>query len=414
MTLCASIDGCSLINTHGRGKGCFCRTIGLQAGNKERNGGQRTGNVERQRSKCRPETARAHREGLDGGHAPNRRCVRLGQCANLLPAGGGSTPRGRAAARAHDSRRWAQQPHLSVSLAYVRDILAYLESKQIRFYRLSSNLAPYATHSGLPPAARNHFARQLEECSTELAAVGDGARAAGLRLTMHPAQFVRLDSADDDLAARSLEELALAARLMDAMGLGDESVLVVHAAACAGSPRQDGMGPPDALSAALARFARRAEHMPPAVRRRVVVENDDRCADIGACLWLHKRTGLPIVFDLLHHRCNNASGIAAIDALAQTLATWPAQRIPKIHLSSPRTEFRVLRRQGRDHIAAPLPNQHADFLNPFECIELLRAAQAHHLRAFDILLEAKAHDLALLRLHAQIAHFAPDLAGFVA
>ena len=48
--------------------------------------------------------------------------------------------------RAHDSRRWAQQPHLSVSLAYLRDILAYQEQAEIRLYRLSSNLAPYATH----------------------------------------------------------------------------------------------------------------------------------------------------------------------------------------------------------------------------------------------------------------------------
>ena len=304
--------------------------------------------------------------------------------------------------RAHDSRRWAQQPHLSVSLAYVRDILAYLESTQIRFYRLSSNLAPYATHRGLPPDARAHFARQLDECSTELAAVGDGARAAGLRLTMHPAQHVRLDSADELLAARSLEELALAARLMDAMGLDDDSVLVVHAAAsaCDGS----------VLAAALARFARRAAQMPPAVRRRVVVENDDRCADMGSCLWLHRRTGLPVVFDLLHHRCLNPGALPVAEALAAALATWPSGHRPKIHLSSPRTELRVLRRNGRDHVVAPLPNQHADFLNPFECIELLRSAQAHNLRAFDILLEVKAHDLALLRLRAQIAHFAPELA----
>ena len=326
--------------------------------------------------------------------APAAVCYRLGVGARLVGA----------PLRPHDSRRWAQQPHLSVSLAYVRDILAYLAETQICFYRLSSNLAPYATHTGLPLAARTHFARQLEECGTELAAVGDAARAARVRLTMHPAQHVRLDSADDTLAARALEELALAARLMDAMGLDGDSVLVVHAVAGpAGADHRD----------ALARFARRANAISPSVRRRVVVENDDRCADLGACLWLHKRTGLPVVFDLLHHRCLNPAGLSVAEALSAALATWPAEQRPKMHLSSPRTELRLLRRQGRDHIVAPLPNQHADFLNPFECIDLLRVAQAQHARPFDILLEVKAHDLALLRLRAQLAHFAPELCALV-
>jgi UV DNA damage endonuclease len=316
--------------------------------------------------------------------------------------------------RTHDSRRWAQQPHLSVSLAYVRDIFAYLESRQVRFYRLSSNLAPYATHTGLPPEARARFLRQVDECSTELAAIGDSARAAGLRLTMHPAQHVCLDSMDDALAARSLDELALAARLMEAMGLDDASVLVVHAASSAGGAADmTSAARRQALAAALTRCARRVDQMAPSVRRRVVVENDDRCADLGACLWLHRRTGLPVVFDLLHHRCLNPAAMAVTEALAAALSTWPASIRPKVHLSSPRTELRVLRRNGRDHIVAPLPNQHADFLNPFECIELLRVAQSHSLRAFDILLEVKAHDLALLRLRAQIAHFAPELAALV-
>ena len=89
----------------------------------------------------------------------------------------------------HDSRRWQNQPHLSVSLAYLRDIFLYLESRSIRFYRLAGQLAPYLTHPELPA-----FHRQLEECATELAAVGDLARQQRLRLTLHPGFFVQLNS----------------------------------------------------------------------------------------------------------------------------------------------------------------------------------------------------------------------------
>ena len=51
--------------------------------------------------------------------------------------------------RSHDSRRWQNEPHLSVSLAYLRDIFEYLHRKQIRVYRLAGQLAPYLTHPGL-------------------------------------------------------------------------------------------------------------------------------------------------------------------------------------------------------------------------------------------------------------------------
>lgn len=299
--------------------------------------------------------------------------------------------------RAQDSRRWQQDPHLSVSLAYVRDILIYLQQTQIRLYRLSSHLAPYATHPTLTA-----FHRQIDECRTELAALGDEVRAARIRLTMHPSSWVRLESADETLAARGRRELTLAARLLDAMGLDDNSVLVIHA-------RQEGPAPGQALE----RVARQVELLPPEVRTRLAVENGDRSGDLGACLWLQRRTGVPVVFDVLHHRCLNPARLPLAEGLRLALATWPAAVRPKIHLSSPRTELRLIRRGGRTFVVPPLPNQHSDFINPFECIDLLRAARAQGLRPFDLMLEAKAHDLALLRLRSQIAAYAPDLGELV-
>lgn len=297
--------------------------------------------------------------------------------------------------RAHDSRRWQHQPHLSVSLAYVRDIFEYLHQQEIHFYRLSSQLAPYATHPQLP-----QFHRQIDECASELAVIGDLAREYAIRLTMHPGPYVQLGSLSEALGQRSMQELEMVARLFDGLGVGNEAVLVVHASHTTTDGQQ-----------ALAAFARRFEQLSAGVRSRLAVENDDRAFDLHDLLWLHRRTGVRIVFDTLHHRCLNRSHIPLDEALAMALATWPASVVPKIHLSSPRTELRVLRHRGEQRIWAPLPNQHSDFLNPFECIDLLHTAHEAKLRPFDIMLEAKAHDLALLRLRTQIATYAPELVG---
>ncbi|MEI8165259.1 MAG: UV damage endonuclease UvsE, partial [Chloroflexales bacterium] len=56
----------------------------------------------------------------------------------------------------------------------------------------------------------------------------------------------------------------------------------------------------------------------------------------------------------------------------------------------------------------PRPGQHADFIAAGDLERLLRAARG--LPPFDLMLEAKAGDLALARLRAEIARRAPDLA----
>jgi UV DNA damage endonuclease len=303
-----------------------------------------------------------------------------------------------AALPSHDSRRWQNQPHLSVSLAYLRDIFEYLHQHDIRFYRLAGQLAPYLTHPALPA-----FHHQIDECSNELAAVGDLARQYRLRLTMHLAHFIQLSSLDEGRVRRSAQELEVAAQLMAAMGIGIEGVIVVHVGGVYGD-----------VLASRERFARHVERLSEAVRGRLALENDDRHFALQDVLWIQRRTGIRVVLDTLHHRCLNPSGHPLNNALALALATWPPEQTPKIHFSSPRTALRTLYRDRQAYLQMPLPNQHSDLIDPFQVIDLLRTARAANLRPFDLMLEAKAQDLALLRLREQIAKFAPDLAEVVA
>ncbi len=299
--------------------------------------------------------------------------------------------------RSHDSRRWQNQPHLSVSLAYVRDILTYLHRHQIHFYRLAGQLAPYLTHPQMP-----HFHHQIDESRNELAVIGDLARQLAIRLTMHPGHYIQLSSPDASRVARSQRELEACCALLDAMGLGPEAVIVVHVG-----------GLYDDKTASLARFVRTIDSLKTTVRQRIVVENDERSYDMADLLWIHHRTGIRLVLDVLHHRCHNSTSTPLLDVLHSALATWPADQQPKIHLSSSRTELRHLYQQGEKRLAMPLANQHSDFINPFEAIDLLQAAHDHRLRPFDLMVEAKAKELALLRLRDQIAHYVPALTPYV-
>ena len=117
-----------------------------------------------------------------------------------------------------------------------------------------------------------------------------------------------------------------------------------------------------------------------------------------------------LIFDNLHHRLNNPGGWPVREALAACLATWPSGVRPKIHFSTPRTEWLIEEGAGGEE---PKVRQtrwmyHADYVNPFEFIDFMRMAAG--LPAFDVMLEVRAKDLALTQLRDDLRRFAPDLA----
>jgi UV DNA damage endonuclease len=220
--------------------------------------------------------------------------MRLGFAVKVLGEGG---------LPSHDTRRWQSEPSLGVSLERLAAILEYLDRHDIRFYRFATGLAPYASHPDLP-----QFRDGPKRFAAQLAEVGVRARALGIRLSSHPGQYTVLNSEDERVQRLAVEELAVQAELMDGMGLGPESVVVLHVGGAAGG-----------VEAALGRFEAGFAQLSQAAQRRVIVENDDRAFGLGAVLELSRRIGRPVVWDLLHHRCHDPDAIPEREALTLAL-----------------------------------------------------------------------------------------------
>lgn len=293
---------------------------------------------------------------------------RLGFAVKVLGAGG---------LPSHDTRRWSSGPHLRHSLERLARILDYLDENDIRMYRLATALAPYASHPDMP-----QFHDQVSECAQELGAVGEAVRERYIRLSSHPGQYTVLNSEDLGVRAAAAAELEVQAALFDAMGLGGEAVVVLHVGGAAG-------GKP----AACDRFQAGLELLSDAARARLVIENDDRSFGTADVLALAERAGLRVVWDVLHHHCNDPEGMGDREALTKALATWPPELTPKIHYSSPRLDVR----DGK----LPQLRAHADLVDPIGFERFLREVAGE--RDFDVMLEAKAKDLALLRLREHLA-----------
>lgn len=313
---------------------------------------------------------------------------RLGFAVKVL--GDGGLP-------SHDTRRWQSGPHLSVSLERLEAIFDYLEAKDVRMYRMASGLVPYGSHPEM-----DRFHGQVEECGTALAALGARARAADLRLSFHPGQYAVLNSMDEGVRAAAAADVELQALVLETMGLGPEAVVVLHVG---------GVG--EDKAAAIDRFLIGFEGLSEMARARLVIENDDGRFGLGDVVGLSERSGLRIVWDALHHRCYDPDRIPVAEALELALATWPANQVAKIHYSSPRTaiEERKTKKGRRVERRAVLPplRAHADLIDPIGFEDFLRGPAAG--RDFDLMLEAKAKDLALLRLRGQLEERGFDWRG---
>jgi len=328
---------------------------------------------------------------------------------------------GRPGFKSNDTRRWQKGPHLKCSLEEVDKILDYLHAEKLDMYRLSSDLAPYATHPDLP-----QFHNMVAESDAELRAFGAKARAYDIRLSFHPSQYVLLNSPNDELTRKSIWDLSSQAEMLDRMELDDEAVMITHVG-----------GVYDDHEASRARWIDGWNTCPEHVRRRLVLENDDIRFSAADALWIHERTGVRLIFDYQHFWCLNPERLEIRPTLEAFLASWPEGVRPKIHFSSPRTEMRELKqkitatqraaatggkvRKGETLKAAvkanarvrtvlrpPIWTGHADFTNPFEFATFMRMADG---LTFDVMMEGKSKDVSLLKLRPDLLRFAPDVAA---
>ena len=244
---------------------------------------------------------------------------------------------------------------IETNLACLRRVLGWNAEHRLMFFRITSNLIPFASH---PVAAGYDWAARF---AVELAGLGDYVRQQGFRISLHPGQYVVINSPSDATYASSVAELIYHAELLDAMGLDRSHKVQIHL----GGLHGDAEG-------SLAVFAARHRGLPETVRARLVIENDERSASVRDCLRLHERTGIPVLFDTLHHSIRNA-GETQLKALDAARATWAdADGVPMVDYSTQDDDRR--------------PGAHARTLDVEDFRSFLRRLRG---RDVDVMLEIK-------------------------
>jgi len=142
---------------------------------------------------------------------------------------------------------------------------------------------------------------------------------------MHPGQYTILNTLDSRVLSNSIRELQYHADVLDALGLDASAKIQIHVGGVYGDKDES-----------IWRFIEQYRSLDEAIRRRLVIENDDRSYTVDDCLRIHRETVVPILFDVFHHELT-FSGVSITDALADITRTWqPYDGITMVDFSGQR------------------------------------------------------------------------------
>ena len=205
---------------------------------------------------------------------------------------------------------------ISMNLDCLERILQYNREHDLRFFRISSDIIPFASHPICTFDWADHFAGRLQK-------IGDFLMKNDFRVSMHPDQFIVLNSPSQETASKAVQELDYHCRLLDCMGLPTDAKVQIHV----GGAYKD-------KEKASSRFIENYLDLDSSIKRRLVIENDDRLFNLDDCMRISGKAGIPVVFDVLHHRRNNGNE-SLKKAVGQACETWrEMDGVPMIDYSS--------------------------------------------------------------------------------
>jgi UV DNA damage endonuclease len=249
-------------------------------------------------------------------------------------------------------------------------MIEWNEQNGIKVFRLSSELFP---HKSNPKAPDYDFDFALDL----LREIGQRAKLYRQRITFHPGQYNVIGTPREEVLLNTIQDLSYHADVLDLMGMGKDSVIVIHGGGVYGDKK-----------ATIDRWCQQFYRLPEKVRRRIVIENCEKNFSIIDCLEVSNRINIPVVFDTHHFECYKTLHPSEkfedpdiyINAILETW--WRRDIKPKFHVSE----------QGTGKTG-----HHSDFIETIP--DYLLEIPEKFACDIDIMIEAKLKEQAIFRLY---------------
>lgn len=250
------------------------------------------------------------------------------------------------------------------NLLALERMIDYNIKHQIRLFRISSDIIPFASHSINNLDWMNIFKEQID-------CIGDKIKKDSMRVSTHPGQYTVLNSPEERVVAHAIDDLSYHAKFMDALQLDSNHKIILHIGGIYGEKQ-----------VAVDRFFKNYQNLPKTVKTRLVIENDDRSYNVEDVLGISYISGIPVVFDNLHHKVNPPITYKPEkEWIIECSKTWKEKDgIPKIHYSQSKSD--------------QTPRSHSSTINSKEFYRFFQSVEEFPL---DIMLEVKDKNLSAIK-----------------
>lgn len=254
-------------------------------------------------------------------------------------------------------------------------IMEWNALNNIRMFRIGSGLFPFMDHE-----THNYTIDDLkdsETIKTNIAKAGQIATDAGIRLSCHPGPYTCMASPNPKIVQNSVRCLQMHATLGQLLQLpNDDFVINFHMGGTYGNKEDTAKRFIDNIG----------EHLSEWEMQHITIENDDKESMWSISDLVDYQIGdhVRLVLDVHHHRFCNRESLS--DAAQMAFDTWPSHQVPKIHYS--------------ESAAGKKPQAHSDYIENFIPSDL-------HFREYDVMIEAKAKELALQKYLNLVANAGP-------
>ena len=195
-------------------------------------------------------------------------------------------------------------------------VLEFNYNNNIFFFRITSDLIPFASHPIMKYGWQEHFKGKFKE-------IGSYIKRNSMRITMHPGQYTVLNSRNDKVVQNSIKEIKYHVEILSLLGLDLTAKIITHVGGVYGDKKNS-----------LKRFIERYKKLDEKIKNHYVIENDDKYYQLKDCILIHESTQIPIILDIYHHYCYN-QGESLEKAIELISKTWKDKDgLPILHYSS--------------------------------------------------------------------------------
>ncbi len=202
-------------------------------------------------------------------------------------------------------------------------MLKYNVSHNILFFRISSDIVPFASHPVCTFKWGDYFKSKFNK-------IGKFIKNNKIRISMHPDQFILINTPYKDVLERSVKELLYHSNILDFLNLDKTAKIQLHVGGAYKNKEKSKI-----------RFIENYKRLSQDVKKRLVIENDDRIYSFKDCLDINEKIKIPILFDYFHDSINS-SNMKLTEMMEIARNTWQKKDgLPMVDYSSQNIEKRT-------------------------------------------------------------------------